>query len=133
MQRAVLVQGSAHGTDHGALLEAILQSADTRRGVALLNTAVTDEAITELDRGGVCAVRFNWIRNLLQNDIRSESQRIVEAEELLRRVSPMGWHVEIHIDIDDLDVVTQLQVPEGMRVVVDHMTRLDLSLPTAQR
>lgn len=64
IQRAVLVQGSAHGSDHGALLEAILQSPQTRRGVALLDSSVTDEAIAGLHRGGIrenCIPKFRPI------------------------------------------------------------------------
>ena len=131
IDRAVLVQGSAHGKDHTALLAAIERSPQTRRGVALLGSEVSDESLTQLHGSGIRAVRFNWIHHLLGHDIRSEEQRLADAAELLARVSPLGWHVEVHIDIADLDLLMRLVVPKGMAVVIDHMARIDVSASDA--
>jgi predicted TIM-barrel fold metal-dependent hydrolase len=79
LQRAVLVQGSAHGEDHAALLAAIQRSPQTRRGVALLGHGVSNETLTQLDLAGIRAVRFNWIHHLLGRDSRSQEQRLAEA------------------------------------------------------
>jgi len=46
-------------------------------------------------------------------------------------VSPLGWHVEVHIDILDLDLLTRLRVPDPMPVVIDHMARIDGTAPNA--
>jgi 2-pyrone-4,6-dicarboxylate lactonase len=125
--RAVLVQGSAHGDDHGGLLAAIARSPKTRRGVALLKSDVTDSILAELHRGGIRAVRFNWIHHLLAKDSRSEQQRLTDAAVLVERTASLGWHVEVHTDIADLDLVTRLSVPKGTPVVIDHMARIDVS------
>jgi 2-pyrone-4,6-dicarboxylate lactonase len=127
IDRAVLVQGSAHGNDHAALLAALARSPKTRRGVALLQNDVTDATLTALQKGGIRAVRFNWIHHLIPSHGCSEQQRLADAAELLQRVSSLGWHAEIHIDVADLELVTRLSAPRGMPIVIDHMGRLDLS------
>lgn len=131
IDRAVLVQGSAHGSDHAALLAALAYSPETRRGVALLASDVTESELERLHLCGIRATRFNWIHHLLGGDNRPEEQRLREATALLERVSPFGWHVEIHIDIADLDLLTKLRVPDRMPVVIDHMARIDSSAPNA--
>lgn len=131
IDRAVLVQGSAHGNDHAALLAALAYSPETRRGVALLAPDVTESELSKLHQCGIRATRFNWIHHLLGSDNRPEEQRLREATALLERVSPLGWHVEVHIDILDLDLLTRLRVPDPMPVVIDHMARIDGTAPNA--
>ncbi|MDE3103734.1 MAG: amidohydrolase family protein [Acidobacteriota bacterium] len=127
IDRAVLVQGSAHGSDHRALLAALAQSPQTRRGVAVLEAGVAEEELLTLHRAGVRAVRFNWVPHLLRKDSRDEAQRLADAAALLRRVQPLGWHAELHLDLLEIDLLDRLDVPGGMDVVVDHMARLDAS------
>lgn len=127
LTRAVVVQGSAHGDDHRAMLAAIERSPRTRKGVAILSGDESDEMITTLHRGGVRAVRFNWVPHLLGRDPRSEKQRLYAASGLLERISSLSWHAEVHIDLDDLELVTKLDVPHGMPIVIDHMARIDAS------
>ena len=129
IDRAVLVQGSAHGNDHAALLAALAYSPEARRGVALLASDVTESELSKLHQCGIRATRFNWIHHLLGGDNRPEEQRLREATALLERLSPLGWHVEVHIDIVDLDLLTRLRVPDRMPVVIDHMARIDSSAP----
>lgn len=131
IDRAVLVQGSAHGNDHAALLAALAYSPESRRGVALLASDVTESELSRLHQCGIRATRFNWTHHLLGSDNRSEEQRLREATALLERVAPLSWHVEVHIDIFDLDLLTRLRVPDSMPVVIDHMARLDATAPDA--
>ena len=131
IDRAVLVQGSAHGNDHAALLAALAYSPESRRGVALLASDVTESELSRLHQCGIRATRFNWTHHLLGSDNRSEEQRLREATALLERVAPLSWHVEVHIDILDLDLLTRLRVPDSMPVVIDHMARLDATAPDA--
>lgn len=127
LTRAVLVQGSAHGDDHSAMLTAIEHSPDNRRGVAILSKDASDEMIATLHRGGVRAVRFNWVPHLLGRDPRSEQQRLNDTSQLLERISSLSWHAEVHIDLVDLELVTKLHIPRGMPIVIDHMARIDAS------
>lgn len=129
LDRAVLVQGSAYGDDHSAMLAAIAQSPERRRGVALLKPDVPEEMIHMLHGRGVRAVRLNWIHHLFGSEVRSWGERLRDAATLLKKVASAGWHVELHLTPADLGIVDELEVPTGMPVVIDHMARIDLSAP----
>lgn len=129
--RAVLVQGSAYGDDHTALLAAIAHSPVSRRGVALLKPDVAEETIWALDQGGIRATRLNWVHHLFADQARSRAERLADAARLLKKIAPFGWHVEVHLTPADLDAVNELDVPDGMRIVIDHMARIDMSAPEA--
>ena len=119
---AVLIQGSAYATDHAALLHAIARDPDRRRGVAILPYDVEQVELTRLHQAGVRGVRFNWVKHL------QPTTTIDEAEALLYRVQPFGWHGEVHIDAHLLEEVERLTLPDGLPLVIDHMARLDASL-----
>lgn len=125
VDRAVLVQGSAHGQDNRAMLDAISRAPDVRRGIALVEHCVKDVQLSELHEGGVRGIRFNWVRHLLGKEPQSESARLSNASALLDRISSLGWHAELHIEVDDLKLIPQLEVPAGMAIVIDHMARPD--------
>jgi 2-pyrone-4,6-dicarboxylate lactonase len=127
IDRSVLVQGSAYGDDHSALLAALKCAPKTRRGVALLDHTVEDAQLAEFHSKGIRAVRFNWTQHLLGMDLRLGAQRLTEASALSERIAPLGWHIEIHIDAADLGLLDRLAVPADMPVVIDHMARIDLS------
>jgi 2-pyrone-4,6-dicarboxylate lactonase len=125
IDRAVLIQGSAYGTDHAALVQAIARDPEQRRGVATVAWDVRDEDLEALDRVGVRAVRFNWVKHLLGKSTLPREALLAKATRLMERVQLLGWHAEVHIDAEDLDLVERLSIPSGMVLVVDHMARLD--------
>ena len=133
IDRAVLVQGSAHGDDPAAMLAAIARSPQTRRGIALLSHTVSTAKLTALHQSGIRGVRFNWVSHLLRNDSCSREQRLLEAGMLLENVEPLGWHAEFHIDTADLHLLEELEVPPGMPMVIDHMARMDVAASDASR
>src|SRR5664279_5247799 len=57
--RGVLVQGSAHGRDNSAMLDALKQRPDRLRGIAVADGEVAPADLREWDRIGVRALRFN--------------------------------------------------------------------------
>jgi predicted TIM-barrel fold metal-dependent hydrolase len=129
IDRAVIVQGSAHGGDHSALLHALSRAPERRRGVALLNNEVSDACLTQFHEAGIRAVRFNWVRHLLARGTQTVSERLKQAALLAERIVDLGWHIEIHIDMTDLDSIDKLRVPVGMPIVIDHMARVDVAAP----
>jgi predicted TIM-barrel fold metal-dependent hydrolase len=131
IERAVLVQGSAHGNDPSALLDAIARSPANRRGVVLLGPGTSERQLAGLRAQGVRGVRFNWIRHLLGRDTQTPEQRLAAAARLAEEIAPFKWHVEIHLDADDLDMAERIPVPAGMPVVIDHMARIDMSKDAA--
>jgi len=132
IDRAVLIQGNAYGTDHAALVQAIAREPERRRGVATVAWDVTDEDLAFLDRVGVRAVRFNWVKHLLGKSILPREALMAKASGLMERVNLLGWHAEVHIDAEDLGQVGHLSIPSGMALVVDHMARLDAAREPTQ-
>jgi 2-pyrone-4,6-dicarboxylate lactonase len=132
IDRAVLIQGSACGTDHAALLRAIARDPEQRRGVATVDWDVADKDLAYFDRSGVRAVRFNWVKHLLGKTTLSREALMANATGLMERVQLLGWHAEVHVDAQDLELVERLSVPTGMVLVIDHVARLNAANEAAR-
>jgi 2-pyrone-4,6-dicarboxylate lactonase len=87
----------------------------------------SDAQLLERHAAGIRGIRFNWVHHLLGKSALSEATRLANAAALLERVSSLGWHAEIHIDVDDMSLVRRLEVPSGMVIVIDHMARPDVA------
>ena len=58
-ERGVLVQGSAHGRDNSAMLDALERTPDRLRGVAVADESISPAELRRWDALGVRALRFN--------------------------------------------------------------------------
>jgi 2-pyrone-4,6-dicarboxylate lactonase len=120
-ERNVIVQATCHGYDNRAMLDALNASDDRARGVATVRATVTDEHLRQLDSAGVRAVRFNFVKRLVDT---------TPPEELLsiaRRIRPLGWHIVIYFEAQDLPELSDLFGQLPTIVVVDHMGRPDVT------
>jgi predicted TIM-barrel fold metal-dependent hydrolase len=127
ISRAVLVQASCHGGDNRAMLDAIAWSRGAWRGVAMVGDEATEREIDALHEGGVRGVRFNFVRHLGG----APDPRVFERT--LAMIEPLGWHVVLHFDAEDIeahaDVFRKLRVP----FVIDHMGRVDAAHGLGQK
>jgi 2-pyrone-4,6-dicarboxylate lactonase len=123
VERGVLIQGSAYGQDHRALLAAIHRDRQNRRGVAVVGPATADAALEDLHAKGVCGARVNFVRHL-------SSRGFDEATcwQVVRRIEPLGWHLELHVDATDLGPIQGFVRESPVEVVIDHMGRVDAAL-----
>jgi 2-pyrone-4,6-dicarboxylate lactonase len=121
--RNVIVQATCHGTDNRAMADACRASGGRARGVASLRPDVTGAELRELQAAGVRAVRFNFLRRLVDFTPRDELQRIAA------RIQPLGWHVVVYFEAHDLPVLWDFFTALPVAVVVDHMGRPDVSKP----
>jgi len=122
-ERNVIVQATCHGTDNRALLDALKNSAGRARGVASVQSTVTDETLRSLHNAGVRGVRFNFVKRLVDTLPHEALAEIVE------RISPFGWHTVIYFESQDLEQLYDFFSSLTGNVVVDHMGRPDVSLP----
>ena len=122
-ERNVIVQATCHGTDNRALLDALKNSAGRARGVASVQSMVTDETLQSLHNAGVRGVRFNFVKRLVDTLPHEALAEIVE------RISPFGWHTVIYFESQDLEQLYDFFSSLTGNVVVDHMGRPDVSLP----
>ena len=115
LERAVIVHASCHGSDMRVTLDAIARSGGAMRGVAVVDPGVTDGDLAALDAGGIRGVRFNFVRHL------GGMPDMAFFERVLAQVEPLGWHVVLHLDAEDVvelaPRIARIRVP----FVSDHM------------
>ena len=122
--RGVLVQGSAHGRDNAAMLDALARQPKRLRGVAVADKATPNDQLRRFDRLGIRGLRFNHFYRGGKLHY-GGGVTIDDAEALVGALADLGWHVQLWLDVKDLpDIATRLKswpVP----VVIDHMGRTD--------
>jgi predicted TIM-barrel fold metal-dependent hydrolase len=119
IDRAVIVQPNPHGTDNSATLDGIARSNGAYRGVAVVDSGISDKALEDLNTGGIRGIRFNFVAHL------GGAYDVPTFERLVARVKPLGWHVVLHFDAKDIpaysDMIRRIPVP----FVIDHMGRVE--------
>jgi len=121
--RNVIVQATCHGHDNRALVDAIAHSDGRARGVASVSPGIDDAELRALDAAGVRGTRFNFVRRLVDF-----TPREVLAD-VARRVAPLGWHVVVYFEAQDLPELADFFTRLPTIVVVDHMGRPDVRQP----
>src|SRR5260221_1414952 len=122
LARGVLVRASCHGTDNRAMLDAFAWSRKFEpggawRGVAMIGDDVTERGLEALHAGGVRGVRFNFVRHR-----GGEPDGRVFAR-TLGMIEPLGWHVLLHFDAEDIEVHAEMFSRLRVPFVIDHMGR----------
>ena len=121
VERAVIVNASAHGTDNRVALDAIAQSNGAYRAVANIDGAITEKGLRELHEGGFRGCRFNFVRHLGGVPDMKVFDRIVAM------IAPLGWHVNLHFDAIDLPHYASMLEKLPVTYIIDHMGRVKAS------
>jgi predicted TIM-barrel fold metal-dependent hydrolase len=122
--RGGLVQGSAHGRDNSAMLDALARHPKRLRGVAVADETVP---VAELKRWrdlGIRALRFNHFFRGGQLHYRG-GVTLENAKKLAPVMKDLGWHMQLWIDVKDLPDTIPAIKAIGLPVVIDHMGRTD--------
>ena len=122
-EKNVIVQATCHGADNRALVDALLHAKGKARGVVTVRRSVSDAELQAMHEAGVRAVRFNFVKRLVDFTPKDELQ------EIAARIQPLGWHVVIYFEAVDLPELWDFVTALPTTVVVDHMGRPDVSLP----
>ena len=122
-ERNVIVQATCHGADNRAMADACRSSDGRARGVATVTRDFTVEQLRELDAAGVRGVRFNFVKRLVDVTPRDVLLEIAE------RIQPLGWHIVIYFEAQDLPGLYDFVASLPTIVVVDHMGRPDVTQP----
>jgi 2-pyrone-4,6-dicarboxylate lactonase len=122
-QRNVIVQATCHGTDNRALVDALVHSGGRARGVASVDRNVTDADLRSMHEAGVRGTRFNFVRRLVDFTPREV------LVEIASRIAPLGWHVVVYFEAQDLPELWDFFTTLPAAVVVDHMGRPDVTKP----
>ena len=119
----VIVQATCHGSDNRALVDALKHSNNKARGVATVKRDVSDAELQDMHAAGVRGTRFNFVKRLADFTPREV------LLEIANRIAPLGWHVVVYFEAQDLPELYDFFTALPTTVVVDHMGRPDVSKP----
>jgi L-fuconolactonase len=123
VQRAVVVQPSVDGSDHGTLLHALARAPERLIAIALAEP--DDPAGLRVLEGLVGDTRVRGVRVPL---IRMESDWEPWADAVWELAADAGWVVGALLEPSQLDGLDrQLTRHPGVPVAIDHLARLDLA------
>ena len=97
--RGVLTQPSVYGTDNRAVLDAMAQDPDRFRAVVAVDGSIADDELSSMDAAGVRGVRVN-----LADKGGMPFGSFDEVIAFARRLEPLGWHVELLVHVDRIEM-----------------------------
>jgi len=111
IERAVVVQPSAHGKDNSCTLDAVAELGPSARAVVVVDSDTSDEDLQRMTDAGARGVRFHMLPGgVLPWDI---------LEEMAVRVHAFGWHVQLQMDGRDLPEREQVLLRLPGTLVID--------------
>ena len=115
--RNVIIQPSTYGVDNRCLLDALARfGTKNTRGVAVVNTDVTNAELQRLHKAGVRGIRFN---------IGQAGATTVEMiEPLSNRVVKLGWHIQINMPSEKILANAAIWNKVPTQIVFDHLAHL---------
>lgn len=119
IERGVFVQVNVHGTDNRAMVEALGRAPDYR-GVAVLDSRVSEAELDALHEVGVRGVRVNV---LFGGGIGFEHMKHLAA-----KVTRLGWHMQLLVDVAAPDMPWETLEALPCDRVIDHMGHWDCGL-----
>ena len=127
--RGVLVQGSAHGGDNAAMLDALAREPKRLRGIAVAGAGTQPAELRRWHELGVRGLRFNHF--FRGGALHYRGGVPLDATKVLAPVmAELGWHLQLWIDVKDLPDTIPILRALGLPVVIDHMGRTDASAGT---
>ena len=123
-ERGALVQGSAHGHDNAAMLDALQRHPRRLRGVAVADANVPASELRRWHALGVRGLRFNHFFRGGQLHYRG-GVPLDAAHTLAPVMKELGWHLQLWIDVKDLPNTIPILQSIDLPVVIDHMGRTD--------
>lgn len=115
--RNVIVQPSTYGVDNRLLVESLaVFGLENARGVAVVNTSVSDAELKALHQAGVRAIRFNLAQ--------PGTTTLDMVRPLTERIAPMGWHIQLNAPADTLLQAKAVWSDLPVQVVFDHLGRV---------
>ena len=113
--RNIVVTPSAYVVDNRVTLDAIATLGANARGVAVVHPTVTDGELKVLADRGIRGIRFSI------TDPATAATSIDMIEPLSKRVTALGWHVQINMGPDQIVAAESLWNRLPSTIVFDHM------------
>lgn len=119
VSRGVLIQVSVHGTDNRYMLNALRHHPQRLRGVAVVDSTITDAELQDMHEAGVRGVRFNVLFG--------GGVGFNELEHICERIAPLGWHAQFLMDVRQLPEMFPRMRDLKVPCVIDHMGHMPVS------
>jgi len=116
VQRNVVVTPSTYGTDNRCTLDALKRFGPNARGVAVVDTSVTDAQLTEMNAAGVRAIRFNLSY--------PGATTVDMLAPLASRIGALGWHIELVVQGAKLPELERHLLALPCPLVIDHIAHV---------
>lgn len=111
--RQVVVQPSAYGVDNRPVLAALAAFGREARGVVVVNDSISDAELRRMHERGVRAIQFNFAP--------PGPTTPAMIEPLSRRVSDLGWHVEVNVWAAELPAILPILARLPSPIVLEHL------------
>lgn len=112
IERAVIVQPSAYGSDNRCTLEAMAAIGPSARAVVVVDPNVTDAELHRLTKLGARGLRFFLLAGA--------ALPLEALEPLAARIAPFGWHIVFQMDGRNLADREALLKRLPCKVIIDH-------------
>lgn len=126
IERGVVVQSAAHGTDNAAAADLIAARRNSYVGVALVPVTAEIQVLKKLDSQGFRGARFHYMKHL------GSGVPIDEVITFGNSLAALGWHLQLHFDAALIDEMAPALRRSPVPIVIDHMGRIDASLGLEQ-
>ena len=116
IQRNVVVGAAAYGTDNRCLLDALAAFGEQARGIALVDTSISDADLRRMGELGVRGVRVNLVY------LSGATAEMIEP--LARRITELGWHMQLNMPADVTAQLQEVLLRLPTPIVFDHIGRI---------
>lgn len=113
IDRAVLVHPSVFGADHLSLERSLQEHGDWLRGVAVVFPDTPEQSLARWHALGVRGTRVN--------SLHAGGPAVEDMRAIVAKVAPLGWHVQVLIDLATRPDLVGAVCDMGVSVVVDHL------------
>lgn len=122
LDRGVIVQPSVYGYDNRIVLDALRQGGDRYRGVVVISAQTSEEELWKMHALGVRGVRINLLYK--------SGVEVSDVTSLAYRIAPLGWHLQLLVDISEFADLYETLAYLPVEVVIDHMGHMPASTGT---
>jgi len=119
LSRGVIVQPSVYGSDNRTTLKALADAGSSFRGVVVIQADTSFEQLQAMHALGVRGVRLNLIFK--------SGVEVSDVAALAKKVAPLGWHLQLLIDITEFADLYDTLSALAVDVVIDHMGHMPTS------
>jgi len=115
LERVVVVQPTAYGTDNRCTMDAVTELGEAARAVVVVDQSAGDDELEALTRDGARGIRFHMFQaGVLPWDVLGE---------MAARVHAFGWHVQLQCNGRELPERETLLRSLPGTLVIDHIGR----------